>query len=526
MAAAEAKAAQEACAADSPPPAAAGPVEARKGGSGDGKDGGQDGGEAEADATASVHAAEDACSEDKRQAGCSVGGAPAAHGALRQNSLLSWEPSVLPTLEVDMAAAANGTAAWVQQQAAGDPGAADRGCAGRQSDSVRAGRSSKSRPSSASPQLQQPPRPASPRGAAPAAAAAAPAAEAAPSGAAAPEAESKLAYAPPHERPEGDSDPDVGGGSVHGVPVPSNAGSTDGSSSGQGSGGKDACVPAPEMAEARLTADLQDVLCAEARQLPPWHAAGLLLMCATVLLTSLFSKRQACGGWQFWAIQAAAVPVLLGLSVAARRDVLSKARVKKAAQVRQRAAGLGPGVSWSCVLLHSVFAGAQPALASLLGCTRHSTAVQQRGTCLKHEPPTTTFLSSAAPPGGLGGGDAMDPVQHTALPRYLNAGGRRRGEGPPTTAAAAGAAFQGARAVLRRMAGAVLAPPHDGLPPGSMLCHVTRMSLNPCYRAGRLWAWRRHRLHSTHGAHLTPPTPSKAALFGAPLLCGSPRCGA
>jgi hypothetical protein len=133
------------------------------------------------------------------------------------------------------------------------------------------------------------------------------------------EAESKLAYAPPAERPEGEESPDVGDGAVGGVPAAAAA---------------DGCgLPAPEIAAARVEMQLQRVLESEAVQLPPWHISALLLMCSALLLTSLFSKHVPCGSWQFWVVQAAAVPVLLALAAAGRWDVLRKARVKKAAQV-------------------------------------------------------------------------------------------------------------------------------------------------------------------------------------------------
>lgn len=133
------------------------------------------------------------------------------------------------------------------------------------------------------------------------------------------EAESKLAYAPPQERPEGDLDPDLGGGTVDGVPVTQ-----------EEAGGK---LPAPEVAASKVGDDLEKVLQAEAQQLPPWHLAGLLVLCAALLLTSMFSKLQECGGWRFWVIQAAAVPVLVGVALVARWDILRKARIRKAAQV-------------------------------------------------------------------------------------------------------------------------------------------------------------------------------------------------
>jgi len=136
------------------------------------------------------------------------------------------------------------------------------------------------------------------------------------------EAESRLAYAPPHER-SGEAEeeaPELGGGLVDGVPI----------ASPRSGGGK---LPSPEVAGTRVADELSHVLASEAVQLPPWHIAGLLVMCGVLLLTSLFSKREACGSWRFWVIQVAAVPVLLALFAVARWDVLRKARVKKAAQI-------------------------------------------------------------------------------------------------------------------------------------------------------------------------------------------------
>ncbi|KAI8477481.1 MAG: hypothetical protein J3K34DRAFT_515807 [Monoraphidium minutum] len=139
-------------------------------------------------------------------------------------------------------------------------------------------------------------------------------------------AESKLAYAPPRQRPEFSCDPpDLGGGSVAGVPIAAAPAAP--------GGGAAPPRPAPEVAQARLSAELERVLWSEARQLPPWPASGLLVMCGALLLASLLSKRFECAGWRFWVVQAAAVPVLAGLSAVARWDVLRKARVKEAAQV-------------------------------------------------------------------------------------------------------------------------------------------------------------------------------------------------
>ncbi len=93
---------------------------------------------------------------------------------------------------------------------------------------------------------------------------------------------------------------------------------------------KDVCAP---LEAAAADEALQRVIKSEAVQLPPWHIGGLVVVCAAVLLSSLFSKRAPCGSWQFWLMQAASVPVLLALAVAGGWDVLRKARVKKAAQV-------------------------------------------------------------------------------------------------------------------------------------------------------------------------------------------------
>jgi hypothetical protein len=139
-------------------------------------------------------------------------------------------------------------------------------------------------------------------------------------------AEAKLAYAPPQKRPAPPESPDLGDGAVDGLPV------------GKPAGG--APPPPPEVAAAALAGRLERVRRAEAVQLPPWHIIALLAMCAMLLLTSLLSKREACGSPAFWGVQAAAVPVLLGMSALSRWDVLRKARVKKAAQV---GGGLGGG---------------------------------------------------------------------------------------------------------------------------------------------------------------------------------------
>jgi hypothetical protein len=156
-------------------------------------------------------------------------------------------------------------------------------------------------------------------------------------------AEAKLAYAPAQKRPVPAESPDLGGGTVGGLPVSAPWGGVE--------------VPAPEMAADALADALGRVRAAEAVQLPPWHVAALLSMCGVLLLTSLFSKKMPCGSGGFWGIQAAAIPVLLGMSVLARWDVLRKARVKKAAQVmtgwgRERGGGRGGGgsldLSWLC----------------------------------------------------------------------------------------------------------------------------------------------------------------------------------
>lgn len=135
------------------------------------------------------------------------------------------------------------------------------------------------------------------------------------------EAEAKLAYAPPQKRPGGGmaGPVDLGAGAVEGVPV----------SRGPG----DPALPAPEMAADRVGEALRAVLASESRQLPPWHIGSMVAMCGTLLMASSFSKRQPCGSWPFWVMQAAVVPVLLAISFVARGDVLRKARVRKAAQI-------------------------------------------------------------------------------------------------------------------------------------------------------------------------------------------------
>ncbi|KIZ03310.1 hypothetical protein MNEG_4647 [Monoraphidium neglectum] len=229
-----------------------------------------------------------------------AGAAPAVPVETAGLGLRQWASRDLPTLEIDIVTAGSGL--WSMCEAmpavAGDEG--DAHAPGAR----QAAADASPRPSTPPPTPPPPPS----------------------------EAESRLAYAPPEERPEGDCDPDVGGGAVRGVPVggPTSAGEGGAAGAAEGAG---APLPAPEVAEERLASDLRRVLKGEARQVPPWHAAGLLLMCGTLLVTTLFSKLQPCGGARFWGIQAAAVPVLLGLAVAARRYVLRKARVKKAAQV-------------------------------------------------------------------------------------------------------------------------------------------------------------------------------------------------
>ena len=283
----------------------------------------------EADVTATVLAAVDDANGDSgggaaaggqgEGAGADAGAGGADHTSTfcRQPSLLPWEPSLLPTLEVEIAAERAGL--WERWHARSAAEVVEDTCPQR----PPAGAGPTKGPvgearATASP--APPPDPARPESPAPAP----------PS-----EAESRLAYAPPHDRPEGDHDPDVGGGAVHGVPVGGEGGAGCGESTGSGCGAAaaPAQLPAPEVAESRLEADLSAVLRSESRQLPPWHVSGLLLMCAALLLSSMFSKRQGCGSGAFWGIQAAAAPVLVALAVAARRDVLGKARVKKAAQV-------------------------------------------------------------------------------------------------------------------------------------------------------------------------------------------------
>jgi len=78
---------------------------------------------------------------------------------------------------------------------------------------------------------------------------------------------------------------------------------------------------------------VEQMLAAEARQLPLVPVALLLVMFAAVLLTSLLSKMAPCGSAVFWLVQWCVAPVLLGVWWFSRRRVLHKVSLKKAAQM-------------------------------------------------------------------------------------------------------------------------------------------------------------------------------------------------
>jgi hypothetical protein len=73
---------------------------------------------------------------------------------------------------------------------------------------------------------------------------------------------------------------------------------------------------------------LSQLLTQEAKTVPLFHLCWLTLLSASVLVTSVLSKRFPCGSWKFWVTQVSLVPVLGLVWGVARHHLLTKRKVK------------------------------------------------------------------------------------------------------------------------------------------------------------------------------------------------------